>query len=135
MMRNVVLPLAILIAICFSTVEQAKADEYQQVEESAPQEIVDGMANKLARGLANVAVGWLEFPKQIYLTTKEEGLAKGLTIGSLRGAGMTVGRTISGAGETATFFISYPGFFDPYFDPPYPWQGLPCQDLPWQGPK
>jgi putative exosortase-associated protein (TIGR04073 family) len=102
--------------------DTALADRYRTIEDSSPQEVVDGMANKLVRGVANVATGWLEFPKQIYLTFKEEGVAKGLTVGPLKGVGMTLVRTVSGAGEAVTFFVAYPGFYDPYFDPPYVWQ-------------
>jgi hypothetical protein len=35
---------------------------------------------------------------------------------------MTLVRTFSGAGEALTFFVAYPGFYDPYFDPAYVWQ-------------
>ena len=102
--------------------QQAHAEGMTSVEDASAQEVVDGMANKLARGVANTATGWLEFPKQIYLTWQEEGPAKGLTVGPLKGVGMTVARTVAGAGEAATFFISWPGFFAPYMDPPYVWE-------------
>ena len=92
------------------------------VDEASAQEVVDGMANKIARGVANVATGWLEFPKQIYLTCKEEGYAKGLLVGPVKGLGMTLVRTASGVGESVTFFVAYPGFYDPLMDPPYVWQ-------------
>ncbi|MRR38264.1 exosortase system-associated protein, TIGR04073 family [bacterium] len=102
--------------------QQVHAEGMTSVEDASAQEVVDGMANKLVRGVANTATGWLEFPKQIYLTWQEEGPAKGLTVGPLKGVGMTVARTVAGAGEAATFFISWPGFFDPYMDPPYVWE-------------
>ena len=50
------------------------------------------------------------------------GVAKGIFVGPLRGLGMTLVRTVSGAGETLTFMIPFPGFFDPYFEPAYVWQ-------------
>ena len=123
-MRNrfVLLAVLILALSVFCTEQKALAQGPRSIEDSSPQLVVNGMANKLARGVANVATGWLEFPKQIVMTSKEEGLAKGLLIGPIRGIGMTLGRTISGAGEALTFFIAYPGFFDPYFDPSYVWQ-------------
>lgn len=83
---------------------------------------VDAMSTKAVRGLANITTGWLEFPKQIYLTYKEDGVGKALFVGPLKGLGMTLVRTVSGVGETATFFLPFPGFFDPYFDPPYVWR-------------
>jgi len=100
----------------------AFADNYQTIENSSPPDVVDGMAGKAGRGLANIATGWLEIPQQIYTTYKEDGVAKGVLLGPLKGLGMTLVRTVSGAGELMTFFVAYPGFYDPYFDPAYVWQ-------------
>jgi putative exosortase-associated protein (TIGR04073 family) len=94
----------------------------KSVDDASPQEIVSGMSNKAVRGLANATTGWLEFPKQIYQTSHEEGIATGIFIGPLKGIGMMLVRTVGGVGELATFFLAYPGFYDPYFDPAYPWQ-------------
>lgn len=102
--------------------EKAFAESYRSIESSSPQEVVSGMANKAARGVTNVATGWLEFPKQIYTTYKEDGVAKGILVGPIKGVGMTLVRTFAGVGETLTFFVAYPGFYDPYFDPAYVWQ-------------
>ena len=123
-MRKRFLPvLALALAASFFCLEQgAVAGEAGSIEEASPQQVVNGMANKAARGAANLATGWLELPKQIYLTYQEEGLAKSIAVGPLKGIGMTLVRTIGGAGEAVTFFIAYPGFFDPFFDPPYVWQ-------------
>ena len=98
------------------------AGPYDTNENSSPQKVVDGMANKAVRGVANITTGWLEFPKQIYLTYNEDGAAKGILVGPLKGLGMTLVRTFSGVGELATFFVAYPGFYDPYFEPAYVWQ-------------
>lgn len=103
------------------TGRSAQADS-RNVDTSPPQVVVDGMANKLVRGVANIGTGWLEFPKQIYLTFKDEGVAKGMTVGPIKGVGMTLVRTLAGVGETATFFVAFPGFYEPYFDPAYVWQ-------------
>jgi len=103
------------------TGQSAQADS-RNIDNSSPQEVVDAMANKLVRGVANIGTGWLEFPKQIYQTFKDEGVARGMTVGPIKGVGMTLVRTFAGVGETATFFVAYPGFYDPYFDPAYVWQ-------------
>jgi putative exosortase-associated protein (TIGR04073 family) len=100
----------------------AFAASYRTIETSSPQEVVDGMATKAVRGLANVATGWLEFPKQVYLAYSEDGVARGIFVGPLKGLGMVLVRTVSGAAEIATFFVAYPGFYDPYFDPEFVWQ-------------
>ena len=100
----------------------AVAGNTHTLEDSSPQEIMNGMGNKAARGIANVATGWLEFPKQIYTTSREDGAVKGAFVGPLKGIGMALIRTISGAAEFTTFFIASPGFYSPYFDPAYVWQ-------------
>ncbi|BCG45392.1 hypothetical protein GEOBRER4_n0146 [Citrifermentans bremense] len=120
-MRKYVVVMALLVLALAGSVEMVQADD-RSVDSASPQEVVDGMANKLVRGVANIGTGWMEFPKQIYLTCRDDGFAKGLTVGPLKGIGMTVVRTVAGAGETATFFLAYPGFYDPYFDPAYVWQ-------------
>jgi putative exosortase-associated protein (TIGR04073 family) len=97
------------------------ADRYKNIENATPQEVADGMGTKFTRGIANVITGWWEFPKQIYLTTKDDGWAKGTTVGPFKGVVMTLTRTAAGAAELVTFFVPYPGFYEPYFDPPYVW--------------
>ena len=95
---------------------------YATVETTSPQKVVEGMASKTVRGIANVATGWVELPKQIILTANEDGIANAVSAGLLKGVGMTVVRTVSGAGELATFFFPFPGFYDPFFEPAYVWQ-------------
>jgi putative exosortase-associated protein (TIGR04073 family) len=83
---------------------------------------VNGMMTKAARGITNVATGWVELPKQIYTTSKVDGTARGIFIGPFKGMGMMLVRTVAGAGELLTFFVAYPGFYDPYFDPGFVWE-------------
>jgi putative exosortase-associated protein (TIGR04073 family) len=121
--RSLLLTILVLALFTLGTEKRVLAvQDIKSIDDSSPQEVVDGMANKLARGVANVATGWLELPKQIYITCKEDGYAKGLTVGPLKGIGMTLVRTASGVGETVTFLIPFPGFYDPFFDPSYVWQ-------------
>jgi putative exosortase-associated protein (TIGR04073 family) len=100
----------------------ACAGPYKNIENSSPQEIVNGMSSKATRGIANIATGWLEFPKQIYMTSQEDGAVSGIFVGPLKGLGMTIVRTLSGAAEFLTFFSAYPNFYAPYFEPAYVWQ-------------
>jgi len=100
----------------------ASAGPYDAIESSSPQKIVNGMTAKAARGIANVATGWLEIPKQIYVTSQEEGTAKAIFVGPFMGIGMTIIRTLSGAAEFLTFYSAYPNFYAPYFEPAYVWQ-------------
>jgi putative exosortase-associated protein (TIGR04073 family) len=101
---------------------KASASSYQTVESSSPQDVVDHMAAKGVRGAANLVTGWGEFPKQIYLTGEKDGWLRGAVIGPLKGIGMTLVRTVSGAGELLTFFVPFPGFYDPWFEPRFVWQ-------------
>ncbi len=97
-------------------------NDLRPIEDHSAQDVASGMGNKAARGIANVATGWLELPKQIYVTSKEGGAVKGIFLGPLKGIGMTVMRTLAGAGELATFFVPYPGFYDPFIEPQYVWE-------------
>lgn len=121
--KRFLLMMVLAFTLCIlGTEQQALALGAPTIDDASPQEVVDGMSNKLARGVANLATGWLEFPKQIYYTCKDEGFVKGLTVGPIKGVGMTLGRTVFGASEAITFFVASPGFYDPLFDPPYVWQ-------------
>jgi putative exosortase-associated protein (TIGR04073 family) len=113
---------SLAMAAALAIPSPAPAVTSTSIEEASPQEIVGGIANKTIRGVANVATGWVEIPKQIYLTFSEEGPAKGLTAGPLNGIGMTLVRTVTGVVEIATFFIPVPGFYDPLVEPEYVWQ-------------
>lgn len=99
----------------------AGAASYRTIDEASPQDIVEGMATKGVRGAANILTGWVEIPKQIYVTGKDTGWLRGTIIGPLKGIGMTVVRTVSGVGELCTFFVAYPGFYDPWIEPRFVW--------------
>jgi putative exosortase-associated protein (TIGR04073 family) len=118
----------LLLAICAGvlllavTSDPASAANYQNVDTASPQDIVDGMAAKGVRGAANLVTGWAEVPKQIYVTGVEGGWLRGAVIGPFKGIGMAVIRTVSGAGELMTFFVAYPGYYDPWIEPRFVWQ-------------
>lgn len=117
-------PLTLLFAGFFASLVitgTAVASSYRTIETASPQDIVEGMATKGVRGVANILTGWVEIPKQIYVTGKETGWVRGSIIGPLKGIGMTVVRTVSGAGELLTFFVAYPGFYDPWIEPRFVW--------------
>ena len=63
------------------------------------------VGEKLGRGLVNVATGWIEIPKNVVNTTRDSSVGIGVTWGLIKGIGNTIGRTLVGAGELATFFI------------------------------
>ena len=104
-------------------------------EDATPEQIIEGQAVKLVRGITNVVTAPVELPKQIYTTTRDRGVP-GPLIGLFKGIGMTVYRAVFGAVEAATFLIPAPGFYDPMTNPPYVWQGWarkmcqPCCQAP-----
>lgn len=121
-MRAVMASVALIAVLIAGQSAPVYAGGVRSVDNASAQEVVDGMAGKFGRGVANVATGWAEFPKQIYVTWSEDGAGRGLLIGPLKGVGMTLVRTLAGVGEVATFFLAWPGFYDAYLDPPYVWQ-------------
>lgn len=72
---------------------------------------------KLGRGIVNISTGWIELPKNIESTSREENPFVGLTWGSIKGSGMTAVRTSAGAVETATFI--FPSYAKPLLEPEY----------------
>lgn len=73
---------------------------------------------KLMTGVVNAATGFIELPKTIILTTHKDGAPYGLTVGFLTGLMHTVGRTVFGALDAATFFIPT----QPTVQPNFIWQ-------------
>ena len=120
-MSRLLLTGCFLIISCLMFSGTSGATGYRNIDDASPQDIVEGMATKGVRGVANILTGWVEIPKQIYVTGKETGWLRGSIIGPLKGIGMTVVRTVSGAGELLTFFVAYPGFYDPWFEPRFVW--------------
>lgn len=102
----------------------ARADSYRTVDDASAEEIVSGMSEKAARGVVNIATGWLELPKQIYTTYQDHGALQGCLVGPFTGIGMTVARTVAGALELATFYLAYPRFYGPYLEPRYVWDDI-----------
>jgi putative exosortase-associated protein (TIGR04073 family) len=75
-----------------------------------------GASRKLGRGIANLAGGWLEFPKGIQSVGDESGFLAGLTWGTIYGLGNAVVRTGVGAYEIVTFPIPK---YDPVIQPEF----------------
>ena len=74
---------------------------------------------KLYRGIANIVLGWVELPKNIYDTSVEDNVLSGLTIGLAKGVGMTIVRTGAGVYETVTFPFPIPEGYAPVLEPEF----------------
>jgi putative exosortase-associated protein (TIGR04073 family) len=61
-------------------------------------------SGKFGSGVLNAATGWTEIPKTMYTAAQEEG-AIGLPVGFFKGLFHTVGRTMIGVMDLATFYI------------------------------
>ncbi len=85
-----------------------------------------GPVEKLGRGLVNVALGWIEVPKQTARGQYEENPFIGIGTGFLRGVSMTVLRFGVGAYETLTFPLPYPGHYAS------PYAGMEMPDHAWE---
>ncbi|MFZ3209781.1 MAG: exosortase system-associated protein, TIGR04073 family [Geobacteraceae bacterium] len=107
------LPLLLLLCCAAPAIAQ---------EQQKPDAIMEKMAFKLVRGLANVTTSIVELPKQSYLTVRDRG-GIGYLIGPMKGFGMTVYRAFIGVTETVFFMVPQPGYYDPMIDPDYVWNG------------
>ena len=98
----------IFVSCCVTTTFAATAKE-----------IGSGMGHKLIRGIGNAATGWIELPKEMYNTGRENPLL-GLTVGAVKGSAKTVVRTGSGGVETGTFLFPVPkDYNEPLMQPEY----------------
>lgn len=74
---------------------------------------------KIISGIANVATGWMELPKNLsYWSAKNDSIIAGLPEGLLWGLYHTVARTGNGALDFITFWL--PTFPSP--DPVFVWE-------------
>lgn len=74
---------------------------------------------KLGRGLVNAATGWLEIPQKIYTTSRDENVFVGATVGTAKGIGWSIIRTVAGIYEVVTFPFPIPKSYESVIDPPY----------------
>ncbi|MBS0425368.1 MAG: exosortase system-associated protein, TIGR04073 family [Proteobacteria bacterium] len=105
------LTLLLMITFLFSPPIQASEDITADIYFSRA-----GM--KILSGVANVATGWLELPKNIAIwTQRDSNPLIGVTEGALWGIYHTVGRTGNGAVDFITFWL--PTY--PIPNPPFIW--------------
>ncbi|SDH72266.1 exosortase system-associated protein, TIGR04073 family [Nitrosomonas sp. Nm132] len=117
-MKKLARLLLLLSALFFLSSQSAIAQSYTMYGERMEQSYPTMAGEKLMNGIVNAATGFVELPKTIILTSQRDGVPYGLTVGLLTGLIHTVGRTVLGALDAATFFIPT----RPTVYPPYIWQ-------------
>jgi putative exosortase-associated protein (TIGR04073 family) len=78
--------------------------------------------DKLGRGLSNIFFSIIEVPRNIHLTTEEQSLLAGWTVGFGKGLGYMVMRMGVGVYEVVTFPFPLPKDYEPVIQPEYVWE-------------
>jgi putative exosortase-associated protein (TIGR04073 family) len=83
------------------------------------------MGRKLYRGVVNTVSGWVEIPKNVYVTTMKHEFGYGFIIGLPQGFLMAAARTAAGVYDTLTFPIPFPKDYKPVLEPEFVADGKP----------
>jgi putative exosortase-associated protein (TIGR04073 family) len=86
------------------------------------QEVADKSTRKFIRGVANVATGWMEVPKQTYNTWYTERSLMSPAIGFGKGVGMCISREVVGLAEMAMPLSPLPSDWEPTIEPEFVFQ-------------
>jgi putative exosortase-associated protein (TIGR04073 family) len=86
------------------------------------QEVADKSTRKLVRGVANVATGWMEIPKQTYNNWYEERTYLSPVVGFGKGVGMAVARELVGVAEVVMPLSPLPSDWEPTIRPEFVFQ-------------
>ncbi|MEW6038334.1 MAG: exosortase system-associated protein, TIGR04073 family [Pseudomonadota bacterium] len=100
-------PTLLLLASLGAAVPAAQADDYGTTT-----------TLKLGSGLSNLAMGWLEIPKNMINTSNQTNVLLGISGGLFKGLLHTVGRTLTGAVD----FLTFPLPTQPIAHPEFVWQ-------------
>jgi putative exosortase-associated protein (TIGR04073 family) len=114
-MKKILLFSSLLMVLAMTVPAYASAEQQ-------PEMVVEKMAVKFSRGVANTVTSIVELPKQTVLSVRDMG-PSGYLIGPLKGLGMTLYRGFIGITETVFFMVPQPGYYDPMIDPKYVWEG------------
>lgn len=91
---------------------------------AASEDYFMGSGMKFTRGIVNGVTGWLDFPKQIFLTSRDDNPFTGFTYGAAKGVAFSVLRSAAGVYETGFFFVPAPSNFYPVMEPEFIWDGF-----------
>ena len=102
-MRKISLLLVVLMVVSFISADAYAGNPIQ----------------KIGRGIANVATGWIEIPKEMVNVTEQENDMKGLFVAPFTGLWKGVVRTVVGVYEIVTFPLPIPAEYAPVVEPEY----------------
>jgi putative exosortase-associated protein (TIGR04073 family) len=114
--------LVILCGLFLFTASALQAEQAVGNDISHAEVIVQGMSDKLNRGIVNILTGWGEIPRQMIVSGKDKGWWAVWPIGIPSGAIMTAVRTGTGVFETALFFVPIDDSYGPILNPAFVWQ-------------
>ncbi|SEM81167.1 exosortase system-associated protein, TIGR04073 family [Nitrosomonas marina] len=88
------------------------------------------VGEKLGNGIANAVTGVVEIPKTMMITGRRHGATYGMTAGFFTGLFHSVGRSLAGALDIATFLVPT----TPVIRPAYIWDNFDRETTytPWQ---
>ncbi len=106
---NKTLRIFLLLAAAFFLPSSAMADSYSTK-----------VGEKLGNGIANAVTGFVEIPKTMIITGRRHGATYGMTAGLFTGLFHSVGRSLAGALDIATFPVPT----TPIVQPNYVWDNF-----------
>lgn len=93
---------------------------------------ISKMLRKGGRGFTNIFTGWIEIPKKISRTWREQNEpVSGFFVGTATGFGLAVARTGAGFWDVFTFPVPYPTDYRPVFEPEFITTTMWDEDLPF----
>lgn len=104
MSKDKILGTCILVCALMMTSAAQAEDDY-----------LTGFSNKLSQGLANMAFGFIEIPKNVINISNEHNILVGLTWGVVRGVVHAASRTLVGGAEFLTSPIPTGDFASPAY--------------------
>jgi putative exosortase-associated protein (TIGR04073 family) len=88
-----------IFSLCLGLASAARAESY------GSRGYAGTAGEKFGIGVTNAATGWVEIPKTMYVSSMQDGLASGLTLGFFKGIANMAGRSLLGVSDIVTFMI------------------------------
>lgn len=121
MLRRLSLPRIMLIFGLLAMVAIVPQTAPAQADEDVYRENtdIDKMFHKLGRGISNVLLGWVEVPKNIAKEWRKTEPFTGTIVGTVKGIGWGVARTLAGFYEIISFPFPVPRDYEPIMYPEF----------------